>query len=512
METASGPSKRRFPAGSTSFRLSVRRVSKRILDTTLAAVGLLVLAVPSALVALAIKASSPGPIIFRQPRFGQDGRVFAAWKFRTMVGASASPALIGDLRDHQARTTPVGAFLRQHGIDELPQLVNILAGDMSLVGPRAHPVDMHVHGVLYEEMVPYYHRRHEVPPGITGLAQVAGYRGIVDSREHAVRRVQFDLAYIEHQTFALDLCLIVFSLWRFLCRGGTGTTQFPFHWFGIDSAARSEGLQTALPNNPCNQNDKPSNSGGSTDSCREARVKVLILAGGRGTRSYPYTDYLPKPMMPIGGKPILVRVMQIFANQGYTDFVLSVGYRKEIIADYFQNRSNGWNVDIVDTGDDADTGDRVYRCRDRLGERFFVTYADGLCDVDFHDLLSFHSSHDGLVTITNVPLRSQYGTVEIGPMGLVQGFKEKPILREHRINAGFFIMDAGVFDFWEGHSLEQEVFPALSTRNTVYSYNHEGFFKSLDTFKDQQELEKMYEDGQFNWIEWQLEPVYSAAS
>src|SRR5262245_6357231 len=180
-------------------------------------------------------------------------------------------------------------------------------------------------------------------------------------------------------------------------------------------------------------------------------------------------------MMPVGGKPILVRVMQIFARQGYEDFVLALGHRKEIIIDYFEGRSNAWKVGMVDTGEDADTGDRVLRCRDHLGGKFFVTYADGLCDVDLHKLVRFHDAHPGLVTITNVALRSQYGTLEADETGRVRGFREKPVLKEHRINAGFFVMEATVFDLWQGNSLEREVFPALLKQNVLYSYAHEGF-------------------------------------
>jgi glucose-1-phosphate cytidylyltransferase len=216
-------------------------------------------------------------------------------------------------------------------------------------------------------------------------------------------------------------------------------------------------------------------------------------------------------MMPVGGKPIVVRVMQIFANQGYKDFILSIGYRKEIILDYFEGRSNGWSIDLVDTGEDADTAERIYRCRDRLGDCFFVTYSDGLCDIKLDRLLQFHTSHDGAATITNVALRSQYGTIDADATGRVLAFKEKPILREHRINAGFFVMNKHVFDIWEGRNLEREVFPALLARNMLYSYQHDGFFKSMDTFKDQQELEEMFERGEFDWIQRRPELTGGAA-
>ncbi|HMF06470.1 MAG TPA: sugar phosphate nucleotidyltransferase, partial [Methylocella sp.] len=112
----------------------------------------------------------------------------------------------------------------------------------------------------------------------------------------------------------------------------------------------------------------------------------MILAGGRGTRASPFTDYMPKPMMPVGGKPIVARVMEIFAAQGHTDFVLSVGYRKENIVDYFEARRTEWRVTIVDTGEDADTGARIARCRHLLEETFIATYSDGICDVNLADL------------------------------------------------------------------------------------------------------------------------------
>ena len=125
-------------------------------------------------------------------------------------------------------------------------------------------------------------------------------------------------------------------------------------------------------------------------------MQVVILAGGAGTRAYPYTEYLPKPMMPVGGKPVIVRVMEIYAREGITDFILSVGYRKEIITDYFANRSLGWNVQIVDTGNDTDTGGRIHGCRHLLGETFMATYADGLSDVSLSDLVAFHHKSGSL--------------------------------------------------------------------------------------------------------------------
>ena len=228
-------------------------------------------------------------------------------------------------------------------------------------------------------------------------------------------------------------------------------------------------------------------------------MQVVILAGGKGTRAYPYTEYLPKPMMPVNGKPILRQVMQIFADQGHSDFIVSLGYRKEVIIDYFENRLEQCHVELVDTGEDTDTGGRIYNCRDRINGTFMATYVDGLSDIRLDKLEEFHNSHDGLVTITSVPLISQYGTIESAPDGKITAFREKPILREHWINAGFFMMDPEVFDHWEGNNLEREVFPNLLKKGLLYTYRHDGYFKSMDTYKDQQELEQMFVNGKIHW-------------
>ncbi len=237
-------------------------------------------------------------------------------------------------------------------------------------------------------------------------------------------------------------------------------------------------------------------------------MKVVILAGGSGTRAYPYTEYLPKPMMPVGGKPVLLRVMEIYARQGVTDFVISVGYRKEVILDYFENRSLGWNVTIVDTGAATDTGGRIFNCRHLLDGTFMATYADGLSDVPLDDLLAFHRASKVLGTITCVPLRSQYGTVTSGAGGRITEFKEKPVLPDHWINAGFFVMEPAIFEHWQGENLERDVFPALLPGGHLAAYRHDGFFKSMDTYKDQQEIEAMFAAGSVPW----LRPVGQAAA
>lgn len=228
-------------------------------------------------------------------------------------------------------------------------------------------------------------------------------------------------------------------------------------------------------------------------------MKVLILCGGKGTRSYPYTEYMPKPMMPINGQPILIHVMQIYAQQGITDFVLSLGYRKEAIMDYFHKKHLEWNIELFDSGESTDTGGRIAKCRDLLGDTFMATYVDGLADIRISDLLASHRSHGGLATITTIPLPSQYGTMDVDESGKILSFKEKPVLREHWINGGFFVFDKKVFDHWDGDNLERDVFPVLARKGLVYSYKHTGFWKSMDTYKDQQELEDIVRSGNIPW-------------
>ena len=228
-------------------------------------------------------------------------------------------------------------------------------------------------------------------------------------------------------------------------------------------------------------------------------MQTVILCGGKGTRAYPYTDYLPKPMLPVVGQPILLHVMRIFAEQGCREFVLSVGWRKEVILDYFDRKTLDWNVQFVDTGVDADTGQRILGCRHLLGEKFFATYADGLSDIRLDDLLKFHESHGAPATLTSVPLRSQYGTVTCEADGKVIAFREKPVLHEHWINAGFFVFNSSVFDHWQGDNLERDVLPNLCNQRRLFAYRHDGFFKSMDTYKDQQEIEQLCADGHLRW-------------
>lgn len=221
-------------------------------------------------------------------------------------------------------------------------------------------------------------------------------------------------------------------------------------------------------------------------------MQVVILCGGRGTRAYPYTQVLPKALMPINGLPIVEQVMRIYAAHGCRDFILSCGYLKELIIEYFREPPAEWNVTCIDTGDDADTGDRLYRLRDLLRDTFHATYCDGLGDVDLQSLLQFHQKHGALATVTAAPLRSQYGLIYSDGDNRVVGFDEKPVLPDFWINGGFFVFDHDVFDSWHGHNLEREVLPRLARAGQLHMYRHRGFWHSMDTYKDQQELDRLW--------------------
>ncbi len=229
-------------------------------------------------------------------------------------------------------------------------------------------------------------------------------------------------------------------------------------------------------------------------------MKAVILCGGKGTRYYPFTEYLPKVMMPIQGSPIIVHLMKIFARQGFTDFILAAGHRKEMLFDYFEGRNTDWNIKIVDTGEDTDTGERIRRCADFAGDRFLATYGDGLGDVNLAALLHEHEQSGAEATLTTVQLRSQYGLVEFDESGLVTQFHEKPVIPNYWINAGFFVFEKSAFTHSSGQNLESDVLTGLSKQSKLHVYRHRGFWKSMDTSKDQQELEKLCTGGIAPWI------------
>jgi glucose-1-phosphate cytidylyltransferase len=221
-------------------------------------------------------------------------------------------------------------------------------------------------------------------------------------------------------------------------------------------------------------------------------MQVVILCGGKGTRAYPHTQEIPKALMPINGVTIVENVIQIYAAQGYREFILSCGYLKERIIGYFDEHSWDWDITCVDTGEGADTGDRIWNLRHLLGPTFHATYCDGLGDIELEKLQRFHEAHDGTATVTSVPLRSQYGVLHPDEDGRVVGFEEKPVLHNYWINGGFFIFNRDVFDHWQGQNLEKEVLPELARLGKLHTYKHHGFWRSMDTYKDQQELDSLW--------------------
>jgi len=228
-------------------------------------------------------------------------------------------------------------------------------------------------------------------------------------------------------------------------------------------------------------------------------LRTLVLCGGKGTRAYPRTLEVPKPLMEVGGRPILAHVMEIYARQGFSDFVLAAGFKGDLIEAFAAQLPREWRVEVVDTGQETNTGGRVAQCAPLMGETFFVTYADGLGDVDLHELESFHASHRGAATITTVPLPSQYGTVQCDDSDRVTHFVEKPRLPDHWINAGFFVLDDRASRWFVGDDFEREVMPALAAAGELYAHRHGGFWKSMDTYKDALELTALCGSGEPPW-------------
>lgn len=231
-------------------------------------------------------------------------------------------------------------------------------------------------------------------------------------------------------------------------------------------------------------------------------MQTLILCGGKGTRAYPHTLEVPKPLMEVGGSPILLHVMEIYARQGHCDFVLSAGYRADLIDDFARGLTRPWRVDVVDTGEDTGTAGRVLGCAGVLGPTFMATYGDGLGSIDLEELIGFHRAHGGAMTVTAVPLPSPYGTLEWDEAGRVHRFREKPRLADHWINAGFFVVDERAFELWAGDDLERDVLPALADAGELYAYRHSGFWRSMDTYKDALELSALWREGGGPWTTW----------
>ena len=225
-------------------------------------------------------------------------------------------------------------------------------------------------------------------------------------------------------------------------------------------------------------------------------MKVLILAGGFGTRLSEETDFIPKPLVRIGREPILVHIMKIYSHFGFNEFVVLLGYKGQMIKDYFNNKNDlqGMDVTFLDTGKNTDTGGRIKRAKKLINnEPFMLTYGDGLGNVNLSHLLEFHKNHPGLITMTSVQLASRFGILEIGKNDQVTKFKEKPKENEAWINGGFFVCESTVLDFIENDEtvFEKKPLETLSNNGELFTFRHYEFWKCMDTLRDKRELDKL---------------------
>ena len=226
-------------------------------------------------------------------------------------------------------------------------------------------------------------------------------------------------------------------------------------------------------------------------------MKVILLAGGFGTRLSEYTDAIPKPMVQIGGKPMLWHIMDLYARYNHKNFFIALGYKGEFIKQYFSNTSEKWNINLIDTGQKTMTGGRVKRLQKFIGkETFMLTYGDGLADIDIDSLLSFHKNHGKLVTVCAVRPPARFGAIKLKGNRVIN-FKEKSRLAEGWINGGFFVIEPDFFNFIDGDDtyLEREPLERVAKDGELIAYRHNGFWQCMDTKRDLDYLEEIYLKG-----------------
>ncbi|MFN3428935.1 MAG: glucose-1-phosphate cytidylyltransferase [Candidatus Sericytochromatia bacterium] len=256
-------------------------------------------------------------------------------------------------------------------------------------------------------------------------------------------------------------------------------------------------------------------------------MKVVILAGGLGTRLSEETELKPKPMVTIGGQPILWHILKYYSSFGFTEFVLATGYKgymiKEYFANYFLHMSDvtfdlannrmeihrqyaePWRVTLVDTGLETMTGGRIKRVADYVGrETFLMTYGDGLSDVDLNALVAAHRERGNTVTVTAVQPAGRFGALSLTDAGRVDAFQEKPAGDGGWVNGGYFVMEPAIFDVIEGDTtyLEREPLETLAREGRLGAYKHHGFWHSMDTLRDKNNLEALWNSDQAPWRVW----------
>ena len=221
-------------------------------------------------------------------------------------------------------------------------------------------------------------------------------------------------------------------------------------------------------------------------------MKVILLAGGFGTRLSEYTDTIPKPMVEIGGKPILWHIMNFYAQYNHKNFIVALGYKGEIIKKYFSKKFDDWKIDLIDTGEKTMTGGRVKRLQKIIGnETCMLTYGDGLSNINLDSLMKFHKNHGKLVTVSAVHPPARFGAIKLDGDKVVT-FKEKSHIDQGWINGGFFILEPGFFDLIDGDEtyLEREPLERATKKGELFAYKHTGFWKCMDTPRDRTYLEK----------------------
>jgi len=257
-------------------------------------------------------------------------------------------------------------------------------------------------------------------------------------------------------------------------------------------------------------------------------MKVIILAGGFGTRISEESHLTPKPMIEIGGMPILWHIMKIYSSYGFNEFVVCCGYKqhvvKEFFADYYlhrndvtfdfsnnnemiihKNASEPWKVTLVDTGLNTMTGGRVKRIRDYVGnEPFMLTYGDGVADINIDKLLNFHASHGKIATLTSISVGQRFGVLDVDDKDQIKAFREKSNDDSSVINGGFMVLQPDIFDYIEGDSTVFEKGPleALAAQGDLMAYHHDGFWQCMDTQRDKQQLEALWETNAAPWKVW----------
>ena len=256
-------------------------------------------------------------------------------------------------------------------------------------------------------------------------------------------------------------------------------------------------------------------------------MKAVLLAGGFGTRMKEETEFRPKPMVEIGGKPVLWHIMKLLAAQGIKDFVICAGYKSEYIKTYFANYGTAnldftvrlghpdsivyhgshdefeWTVTVIDTGLDTMTGGRIKRIQQYVGEeKFLCTYGDGIANVNLAELLEYHESHGRFATLTTTQLHSRFGVVDIDENGIVSQFREKPMVND-LVNIGYFIFEPQVFDYLDEHCvLEQEPLRNIAADGQIAAYKHSGFWQPMDTQREYQQLNDIWNAGNAPWKIW----------